>query len=140
MTDSEKIKLDVADAVAATLTPSQEAVAESKKTVDVTDSLGRTITLMKPSMLKKAKIARFLGKDSSNLGYLSLVTPYYFVVAVNKLPRTLENQLELDSLMEELGDPGWEAIIDGINAHFASSVVAVSQEEANFEEMLQVKK
>lgn len=98
----------------------------------ITDSLGRKLTLRKPSMMDKYYLRRALGTDSSNMGCMAMMTPILYVAkiddAVLPTPHTFQ---ECSVNLTRLGDEGCNA---------AAETIFESMEENEKEEIESIKK
>ena len=103
-------------------TPSAQIVKAAAKTFDVTDGLGRTITLKKPSPLANLDFAKAAGSGSGgevNQIYLAEIFHLKFVAAIDGSPLvTPGSEGELRALYSRLGDEGNEAAQAGVFANF----------------------
>lgn len=108
---------DPADNPAAT--ESAKLIAASRKSVDVTDELGRVITLKKPAPLAKLDFAKAAGSSGMNQLYLAEVAHLQFVSAIDGAPViTPSTDGELRALYSRLGDEGNEAAQLGVYENF----------------------
>lgn len=86
---------------------------------EVTDSLGRKLTIKEPDILQEARLSRVVGADAStNIGYmLGYVMPAAMVTAIDGddliFPMT---EREIDAAIKRLGRPG----IGAVMAHLTS--------------------
>lgn len=104
--------------------PSAQIVRAAAKSVDVTDALGRVISLRKPSPLANLDFAKAAGSGSGNGGeanqvYLAEVYHLKFVAAIDGNPVvTPGSEGELRALYAQLGDEGNEAAQRGVYENF----------------------
>ncbi|MBV8656622.1 MAG: hypothetical protein JO142_02245 [Burkholderiales bacterium] len=101
-------------------TPSTEAVAAANRTVKVTDSRNREISLKKPGVLAQYRLVDLVGPDTAkNDVYMAMIMPVLFVTAIDADAITFpKSRLNLDALIEELGEEGLAAIADAIAAEW----------------------
>lgn len=112
--------------VKVTLTDAPETAGEpmkrlsaARKSVDVTDDLGRVITLKKPNPLAKLDFAKAAGGPEVNQLYLVEVAHLQFVSAIDGEPVvTPASEGELRALYARLSDEGNEAAQLGVYQHF----------------------
>ena len=95
------------------------------KTAEVVDELGRKIVLRKPSRIEFGDFLAALGSDSSNEAYLGWMLPCLFVFTIDgEMPVPPENKKNIRAIMNELGDEGHAAALEGINTHFPNFLSA----------------
>ena len=111
-------------------TPSEQIVKAAAKTFEVTDDLGRTITLKKPSPLANLDFAKAAGSGSGgevNAIYLSEVFHLKFVAAIDGATIvTPGTEAELRALYGRLGDEGNEAAQAGVAENFMGAASSMS--------------
>lgn len=102
--------------------PSAQIVRAAAKSVDVTDALGRVISLRKPSPLANLDFAKAAGSGNggeANQVYLAEVYHLKFVAAIDGIPVvTPGSEGELRALYAQLGDEGNEAAQRGVYENF----------------------
>ncbi len=102
--------------------PSAQIVRAAAKSVDVTDALGRVISLRKPSPLANLDFAKAAGSGNggeANQVYLAEVYHLKFVAAIDGNPVvTPGSEGELRALYAQLGDEGNEAAQRGVYEYF----------------------
>lgn len=114
-----------------TESPSEKLVSKAAKSFDVTDDLGRTITLKKPNPLSKLDFTKAAGGREVNQLYLAEVAHLQFVAAIDGEPvATPASDGELRALYARLGDEGNEAAQMGVFAHFVDKDALAAAEEA----------
>jgi len=102
--------------------PSAKLIAAARKTVDVTDALGRVITLKKPDPLARLDFAKAAGGAQINQLYLAEVAHLQFIAAFDgSQVATPGTDAELRALYARLGDEGNEAAQIGVYANFMPS-------------------
>lgn len=100
-------------------TPSAKLVAAAKKSVDITDATGRTITVRRAPPLAKLDFAKAAGGAEINQFYLAEVMHLQFVGAIDGEPViTPATDGELRALYARLGDEGNEAVQLAVFEHF----------------------
>ena len=87
-------------------TPSVQVVKVTETTV--TDALGRSIKLKKPSPLANLDFAKAVGSDGNwNRVYMVMVSHLIFVAAIDDVPVAVpSSEGELRALYQRLGDEG----------------------------------
>lgn len=101
------------------MSASERMIEKSRKTVEVTDSLGRKIVLRKPSRLEFGEFLSALGSESSNEAYLGWMLPTLFVFTINgEMTAPPDSKKNIISIFGEMGDEGHEAVMGAISAHF----------------------
>ena len=101
------------------MSASEKIMERSRKSVEITDSLGRKIVLRKPSRLDFGEFLAALGPESSNEAYLGWMIPTLFVFMINGdvvLPP--DSKKNILGIFSELGDEGHEAVTAAISEHF----------------------
>lgn len=100
-------------------TPTQQIVRAAAKSVDVTDALGRVITLKKPNPLANLDFAKAAGGGQINQLYMAEVAHLKYVAAIDGVPvATPSTDAQLRALYARLGDEGNEAAQLGIYENF----------------------
>lgn len=88
---------------------------------EVTDARGRSILLRKPPVLAQFRFVEGLGRSAENQSYLAMVMPLIFVGAIDGVvvppPGT---KGEVEALIQRLDEPGIEAVMAGVQKHFAT--------------------
>jgi len=105
-----------------TIKPADEIVKAAQSEVQVTDSLGRVITLKKPGVLAQYRIVEVLGDSAKNEVYMGMVIPLIYVSAIDDdaifQPST---KREVEALIQQLDEAGIAAIMKGIQESFGAS-------------------
>ncbi|OJY23539.1 hypothetical protein [Pandoraea sp. 64-18] len=101
-------------------TPSDEVVRAAVAEHSVQDATGRTLLLRKPGILAQYRLIEALGDSAKNEAYMGMVMPLLFVGAINgdAVP-PLRTKSEVEALIQRLDDAGVEAVMLGVQAHFA---------------------
>ncbi len=101
--------------------PSEQIMRGAAKSFDVTDDLGRTITIKKPSPLDSLDFAKAAGSGAQGVNqvYLAEIGHLKFVAAIDGEPViTPSSDAEVRALYARLGDEGNEAVQLGVFANF----------------------
>lgn len=102
-----------------TINPTDHVTADARQSYTVKDSLGREFTLVKPNALAYFRLVKMLGQAGGNSAYMSLVSPLTYLSAIDgenvPFPAT---ERELDALIQQLDDPGIEALLKGVVDHW----------------------
>lgn len=100
--------------------PSQQVLAKAMAEATVTDSAGRKITLRKPAFLAQFRLVEVAGESASNTTFMSMIHPLLYISAIDGVPVSHPtNKKQLDALIAELDEHGFEAMAAGIIEHFA---------------------
>jgi hypothetical protein len=111
--------------------PSEKLVSRAAKSFDVTDALGRTITLRKPDPLAKLDFTKAAGGREVNQLYLAEVAHLQFIAAIDgDAVATPASDGELRALYARLGDEGNEAAQIGVYKNFVDKDALAAAEEA----------
>lgn len=112
--------------------PTEEIIKKSTGEVTIIDSNNRAIVLRKPNVLAQYKLVKVVGGDTAkNDIYMAMILPLIYVVSIDGAPVSINSEKELDAVILRLGEHGIEAVMKGLQEHFAINVA--SQEEANQE-------
>ncbi|QTD88739.1 hypothetical protein [Burkholderia anthina] len=103
-------------------TPTQTVMRQTGQEVMIEDARGRKIALRKPGVLAQYAIIDAVGGESAkNAVYMSMVLPLIYVASIDgdgvSTPNT---KLEVKALIKRLDEDGIEAVIAGVNEHFAA--------------------
>jgi hypothetical protein len=100
-------------------TPTAQVIAKAAQEANVTDSKGRVITLRKPGILAQYRIIEVMGQSADIATYRGMVTPLIWISAIDgdHVP-PLASKLQLEGLIQRIGDEGLEAVVSGIVKHF----------------------
>jgi hypothetical protein len=112
-------------------TPSTQIVRAAAKTVDVTDELGRVITLKKPSPLDNLDFAKAAGAGAEGVNqvYLSMIGHLKYVAAIDGEPIvTPGSDAEIRALYARLDEEGSDAILQGVIDHFMPKDLAAKDD------------
>ncbi len=119
MTDKIQNKVGGAAITIDAETPSQRLVKAASAAVDVTDALGRVITLKKPNPLANLDFAKAAGGAEINQLYMAEVAHLKFVAAIDTaVVSTPGTDAELRALYARLGDEGNDAARLGVFKNF----------------------
>lgn len=103
--------------------PSAQLIAEATKSATVHDADGRAIVLKKPGILAQFRIVEAAGPESAkNEVYMRMILPLIYVSELGGEPVTSPvNKIQLEGLMQRLGEAGVNAVMDGVFANFGQS-------------------
>lgn len=109
------------------LTVKEESASEAlakvaNSAVVVEDSQGRKITLRNPGVLAQFRLAKAVGPElAQNTTYMQMVLPLLYVGAIDDdvlvAPTT---DREIEALIIRLDEAGVNAVLAGVQKHFAS--------------------
>lgn len=86
---------------------------------NVTDSIGRTLTLKKPGVLAQFRLVEALGDSAKNEVYMGMVMPLLFLSAIDGDPVPAPaKKVEVEALIKRLDEPGIQALMLSIPKHF----------------------
>ena len=107
-------------------TPSERIVKAANATVDLTDSLGRTITVRTLNALDQMRMLRAIGPaQSSNMPYVQMVECVLMATAIDGMPLpTPSNERQIDAGVQRLGDEGMVAVM----VHRMQAITAMQDE------------
>ena len=94
------------------MTPSQTIVADSQRTHEVEDTLGRSLVIKRLNALDRLRLLKAAGPDlSQNDAWLNVAALAMSVVSVNGIPRAAPvSERQVEQAVLELGDEGLDAI------------------------------
>jgi hypothetical protein len=119
MVNFRELKMAEKKPVNLTINPSEQIVKSASKEFQVTDSLGRTITIKKPNPLANLDFAKAAGGEKLNMLYLSEVAHLKFVAAIDdQVVACPSTEGELRALYQRLGQEGNDAAQVGVAKHF----------------------
>lgn len=96
---------------------------------NVSDALGRTITLRRPGVLAQYRLVEALGDTAENRTYMAMVLPIVYVSAVDAEPvLPPQSKLEVEALLQLLDSEGLAAVMAGMQEHFSPQPPAKRQE------------
>ncbi|GGY07106.1 hypothetical protein [Paludibacterium paludis] len=125
-------KVTVKHSAAQAAAPAASLQARLDRTVEVTDALGRTLTLKKPGVLDQLHLIETLGATAKNDMYLNIVVPILYVVAIDgDTVYKPASKRELEAIVQRLDEDGLQAVAKGVEEHFAAPAG-----EAGFKEAL----
>lgn len=112
--------------------PSAQFVAQGKRVVTKQDSQGRTLKIKFLSTLDRMRISKVVGGDlSKNDVYLGYATLAYCVTAIDEEPVPPPvTVLELEFLVERLGDAGLAVVAETYQVDFADLTKGINIELA----------
>ncbi|MGC8703724.1 MAG: hypothetical protein ACP5RV_12465, partial [Thiomonas sp.] len=89
--------------------------------VEVTDALGRVLTLRRPNVLAQYQLVKMLGADvASNQVYLSMVMPLLYLQKIDGEAANFANVREMEAMIQRLDEEKMEALNRGIQENFQS--------------------
>lgn len=102
------------------MSASEKIIERSRKSVEITDSLGRKIVLRKPSRWEFLEFLGVLGNNAGNGTYLGFALPVLFARQIDQdLLLPIDSMKNFRSNLDELGDEGHDAIMAGMSEHFS---------------------
>ncbi len=91
------------------------------KSVTVTDTRGRVITLKKPGALAQYRIVEVAGDSAANGTYMAMVLPLIFVTAIDaEAVYQPTSKMQLEALIQRLDEDGIAAVMKGVSADFGT--------------------
>ncbi|WP_186251676.1 hypothetical protein [Burkholderia gladioli] len=119
------------EAPAAPLTPSQTVISQGASEVTVVDTAGRTIVLRKPGPLARLRFIDAMGESSANKLWAGTVWPLMFVLSIDGVPVPPPAQkAQIEALYQRLDEHGYEALSEGVSAHFSAEQSSVDEDLA----------
>ncbi|QEH36504.1 hypothetical protein OJF2_50880 [Aquisphaera giovannonii] len=105
-------------------TPSESIVKAANKPILVTDTLGRSLGVRKMLLLDRMRMFEVIGPENSkNEAYVGYSALAFSVVSIDGDPVARPaNKIQLEALVQRLGDEGIEAVAE----HFASEAAAAA--------------
>ncbi len=96
-----------------------EISQDKKKSITITDQLGRVIELRKPSVLDQYRIVEILGGElSSNQVYMGMIIPLLFVYSIDGITVVFSKKTELEGLIKRLDEEGINLVVKAVNENF----------------------
>lgn len=110
---------------------SQQIVDQVAAGVTVTSSAGMTIGLKHPGVLAQFRLVKMLGAQTArNDVYVGMVLPCLYVHQIDGSEISpLASELEIEALIQRLGDAGITAVMEGVQKHFGDSDPEAQREE-----------
>jgi hypothetical protein len=102
-----------------TLDLNGDPISSNKPTATkIVDKQGRTLTIQDPTIMWESRLVRMLGESASNAAYMTAYAlPAVMVVDIDGEPIPFpSNQIQLDSLIQQLGREGMGAVMDHLIA------------------------
>jgi hypothetical protein len=100
-------------------TPTAQLLANAAAEFLVEDSKGRVFTLQRPGILAQFRIVEVMGASADIQTYRGMVTPLIYIAAIDGDPIAKPvNKLQLEALIQRVGDEGLDAVVKGIVKHF----------------------
>lgn len=103
-------------------TPSQAIVEDANRTYTVTDATGRVIEFKRLGMSGHRRLLKAISNDSANkLQLFAMYVTAAAVVSINGDPVSFPtNELQLDALIDRLGDDGYTALVKAVQDNFGA--------------------
>jgi hypothetical protein len=108
-------------------------LADANKTLQITDSLGRKLTIRRIGALDRLRLLKAAGPAlSQNDAWLNMAALVISVVEINGIPRpTPTSERQIESAISELGDGGLNAIAEALSAAGEPSLLLEGLPEGN---------
>lgn len=108
-------KIRIHDAPAET--PSQSVIRAANEGVTVTDRTGRAIAIRRLGPVERLRMLKLIGGQNEH--YMGMASLAFLVFSIDgdAIARPV-NDLQLEALIQRLGDEGIEAVANGAVAHF----------------------
>lgn len=102
--------------------PTTQLIAKAAAHAEVTDSRGRVFRIAKPGILAQFRIIEVMGKSADIETFRGMVTPLIYIAAIDgdEVSQPI-NRMQLDALIQRVGDDGLEAVVHGVVKHFGKS-------------------
>lgn len=115
-----------------TSTPSERIVEEANRTYSVTDTKGTAIEFRRLGMSGHRRLLKAISNESANKQQLfSMYLMAASVVSIDGDAVTFpSNEIQLDALVDRLGDDGFAALIQAIPANLGAQTVEGLREVA----------
>ncbi len=109
------------------MTPSESIVAAAHATRAVTDAHGRRLTIRDLTTLDLLRLFKAAGREAGdNPRYLGLAALTFAVQAIDGVPVPQPvNEMQIEALVQQIGDAGMQAIADGLKPGVAERDSAV---------------
>lgn len=116
-------------------TPSDLIITNANKALEVTDALGRRLTVRRINALDRLRLLKAAGPDlSQNDAWLNMAALAVSVVEIGGIPRpTPVNERQIETAVAELGDSGLQAIAEALSADNEPSLLFAGPPEGNAE-------
>lgn len=113
-----------------TMTPSEEIVTAAVTEATITDARGRVIKLKKPGILSQFRMVEALGDTAKNAVYMAMMMPLTFVTQIDDVAiYPAISKREYEALIENLGDEGVKAVMDGVEEYFGDKTEEQEKEQ-----------
>ena len=105
-------------------TPSQAVLADANRSVVVTDSRGRKLTLRQPKFADEFRIVAVVGAElAANQVYMGMLNPLLFIAEIDGMVQPFpSSKIAVDSLINTAGREGFLAAFKGIQEHFGGQL------------------
>lgn len=89
----------------------------------VKDARGRVFELRKPSLLAQFDIYQAVGGEvASNQSWMLMFMPLLTIASIDGEPVAMpKNMIQARALINEVGDDGYAAVVDGLKEHFGEN-------------------
>jgi hypothetical protein len=114
-------------------TPSQAVINDANRTVEVTDSRGRKLTLRQPSFADEFRIVAVVGAElAANSVYMNMLNPLLFIAQIDDMAMPFPTtKIAVDSLINTAGRDGFLAALKGIQEHFGGDLSDFEEQVKN---------
>jgi hypothetical protein len=110
--------------------PSEQIIQDANKEYDVYDERSVRYTLRRPSFLKEMQFIEAIGESGKIEEYKIMATILSFVAKIDGIPVPKVNTKQtLEALMERVGREGFQAVSDGMMAHFFPKDLSTEEEQ-----------
>jgi hypothetical protein len=96
------------------------SATEEKKTIQVTDSRNRVLSLEEPNFLAEFRLIEAIGPElSANASWMMAYIPLTYIVDIDGhavLPA--QNKMQAEALIQRVGREGYNLVNDAIQKHF----------------------
>lgn len=98
-------------------TPSQAVIRAANEILTVNDALGRAIGIRRLAPVERLRMLKLIGGQNEH--YMGMASLAFLVVGIDADPIAKPaNDLQLEALIQRLGDDGIEAVANGALQHF----------------------
>jgi len=112
-------------------TPTAQIIAQAAQEFTKKDARGRVFTLRKPPLLAQYRIIEVMGKSADIDTYRRMVTPLIYITGIDDDPITPPtNKMQLEALIQRIGDDGLTAVSECLEEHFGKKPDAEEEREA----------
>jgi hypothetical protein len=110
------------------VTPSESIVSAAHASWEVTDAVGRRLTIRRPTTLDRLRLFKAVGPVlGDNERYLGVAMLAFAVQAIDGVPVPQPvNEMQIEALVHRIGDEGVQAIGDSLKAVISEGDSAVA--------------